>query len=238
MDTRMKPLVLLSGGLDSAVALAATIDSMEEGDTVKALCFDYGQRHHWEVKQAIEIAKHYDVEIEAFLLPPGIFGSEGIMATSTMPQQVKEGERFPDTNRKDTIVPFRNGVLFSIAVAQAIRRDCDQVVVGTHAARHVDDNAFPDCKASFLGPFSEAVFRGSGDKVMLSAPLQERTKTEIVAYGAVLGVPYALTRSCFVSEHPCGQCLECHARRTAFNEAGLHDPLNYEEDVPDSDGWA
>lgn len=233
----MKPLVLVSGGLDSAVALAATIDSMEERDTVKALCFDYGQRHRWEVKQAFKIATHYGTEIEALKLPPGIFGSVGIMATSTVPQQVSQREDFPDTDREDAIVPFRNGILFSIAVAQAIIKDCDQVVIGTHKARHGDDNAFPDCKLEFIAPFAEAVFRGSGDKVMLSAPLQDKTKKEIVALGHTLGVPYALTRSCFVSERPCGQCLECHARQTAFGEIGLADPLTHDEEVQD-DGWA
>ena len=209
----MKPLVLLSGGLDSAVALAMTIRSVQEDGPVKTLFFDYGQHNRWERTYAFKLARHYSTDHKSLMLDDRLFGQTGVMRGAL-------DENKPPTTAEAAIIPFRNGILFSIAVAQAISMGCDRVVVGTHGV----DSGFPDCSSEFIIAFRQAVMVGSGHKVHLDSPLQQTAKSGIVMLGAELGVPFALTRSCYVSESGCGECIACRIRAEAFAANEMKDP--------------
>lgn len=211
----MKPLVLLSGGLDSAVALASTYEKLKADDVdddgpIHTLCFGYGQHHIWERGYAYKLARHYGTSHKEIDLPRSIFGDAGIMAAMS---------EIPKT-AADAIVPFRNGILFAIAVCQAEQMGCDCVVVATHGY----DSDFYDTQFDFIQAFGAAVRLGTMSKVALTCPVQDMVKSEIVALGAALGVPFELTRSCYVSERGCGACMACRIRAEAFAANDLKDP--------------
>lgn len=225
----MNALVLLSGGLDSAAALAWTVALVKrrQSGTVRALSFDYGQRHGWETLDAELLAMHYHASFTLMALDPFLFGTSGIMADAPPLQQVPADEPFPDTDRKNMIVPFRNGIFLSVAANVASRPEtqADLIVIGTHVSSHDVDRSFPDCRVGVMQAMRSAITQGTDGAVTVAYPLQDKTKGDIVKYGTELDVPFKLTRSCFVAETPCTRCLECHARADAFAEAGIADPI-------------
>ncbi len=213
----MKPLVLLSGGLDSAVALASTLVRVgkeasegREAASVKTLCFDYGQHHRWECRYAYKQALHYGTLHREVHISRAIFGDAGVM--EAMVETPKSAA--------DAMIPFRNGILFAIAVGMAEQMGCDQVVVATHG----QDSGFYDTQLEFVDGFGKAVLTGTNNKVTLKYPIQNMVKSQIIQAGSELGVPFELTRSCYVSERVCGECLACVIRAEAFATTGLNDP--------------
>lgn len=223
-----KILVLLSGGLDSATCLAMCIEKYGR-ENVRALNIHYGQKHSKEIRCAETIAHHYRVPIEEFDLKRIMQGSEcpliegsgnGIIHKSYAQQIAENGE-----GMVDTYVPFRNGLMLSIATARALIHGCDFVCYGAHS----DDacgSAYPDCTPAFYEAMNEAIYEGSGHKVHLYAPLLEMAKADVVREGTRLGVPYEYTWSCYEGgDKPCHTCGTCIDREMAFRLNGLIDPL-------------
>lgn len=221
-------LVLTSGGVDSTTALALAIDKYGK-DHVLALSISYGQKHSKEIEAAKAVAQHYSVE-QLFLDLGLIFqysncsllqqSTEDIPEESYAEQIEKSGGETPVS----TYVPFRNGLFLSAAASIALSRDCEVIYYGAHA----DDAAgfaYPDCSPVFNNAMNTAIYEGSGHQLRIEAPFVNKNKSDIVALGLRLNVPYELTWSCYEGGNkPCGKCGTCIDRAAAFAANGVTDP--------------
>lgn len=221
-------LVLTSGGVDSTTALALAIEKYGS-DHVIALSISYGQKHTKELEAAKAVAAHYGVE-QRFLDLALIFKDSNCSLLEGSTEEIPEAsyaEQIAETHGESpvaTYVPFRNGLFLSAAASIALSRDCEVIYYGAHA----DDAAgfaYPDCSPIFNKAMNDAIYEGSGHQLRIEAPFVNQTKADIVATGLKLGVPYALTWSCYEGgDHPCGKCGTCIDRTAAFAANGVADP--------------
>lgn len=224
----MRVLVLSSGGVDSSTALGLAV-SKYGAENVSALSISYGQKHDKEIEAAKKVAAFYGVE-QLFLDLSLIFqysdcsllkqSSEGIPEESYAVQIRKTKGEKPVS----TYVPFRNGLFLSSAASIALSKNCGLIYHGAHA----DDAAgfaYPDCSEVFNDAMNKAIYEGSGHQLRIEAPFVRMNKAEVVKLGLELGVPYALTWSCYEGgEKPCGKCGTCIDRASAFAANGVEDP--------------
>jgi 7-cyano-7-deazaguanine synthase len=214
----MKTVVLiLSGGMDSTTLL---YDYLDRKYAVKAISFDYGQRHSKELIHAGLLCRKVGVEHKIITLPivELLTGS----SQTDLSVDVPEG-RYDDETMKKTVVPNRNMVMLSIAGAWAVALKADVVAYGAHAGDHT---IYPDCRETFIKPMKRAFYHCDWHKVKLEAKFLKMTKGDIVRRGTVLGVPYELTWTCYVGgDLPCRKCGACQERAEAFKFANVVDPL-------------
>ena len=190
-----KTLILLSGGIDSTVALAHTKAEL-------ALSVDYGQTHWKELRAAAAIAKHYGIEHYKLDIADALYLPSALTGHGTIPDTHAEQ---PDA----TFVPGRNLLLISLATAWASAWGYQMVVIGANA----DDNAgYPDCRPDFINRANQTTQTGYG--VTVWAPLQWMTKHQVIAYGKQLRIPFDLTWSCYRGgTTQCGNCGACEANK-------------------------
>jgi 7-cyano-7-deazaguanine synthase len=220
-------VVLLSGGMDSATALAMTL---HEGSDAIALTFDYGQRHRKEIAAAKRIAAHYRVRdhriVRLDLTPIG--GS----ALTSRSIAVPERRRIEEIGREipATYVPARNTILLAYSLGLAEVTKASAIVI---AANAIDYSGYVDCRPEFYAAFQEVARLGTkrgveGDVIEIRTPLLRMSKAGIVRAGDELRVPWALTWSCYLGGRTaCGVCDSCQLRRKGFREAGIEDPIPY-----------
>lgn len=212
-------LVLLSGGLDSTTLLASMLDK-DPGRRIEALFINYGQRHIREAEASEAIAAHYGVPW--YVLDLRGFGKLVSSALTSDDIAVPHGHYAAD-NMAITVVPGRNATFLSAAAGVAESRDLDSLAVAMHAGDHT---IYPDCRPEFVKAISVALW--SGYQVEVVAPLLYATKTDIAADAAKLGVPIAMSWSCYEGgEIHCGRCGTCVERLEAFVNAGVPDPTEY-----------
>lgn len=221
-------LVLTSGGVDSTTALALAIDKYGK-DHVLALSISYGQKHSKEIEAAKAVARHYGVE-QLFLDLGLIFQYSNCSLLQQSTEEIPEesyAEQIEKTGGEtpvSTYVPFRNGLFLSAAASIALSRDCEVIYYGAHA----DDAAgfaYPDCSPVFNNAMNTAIYEGSGHQLRIEAPFVNKNKSDIVALGLRLNVPYELTWSCYEGGNkPCGKCGTCIDRTAAFAANGVADP--------------
>lgn len=218
----MKTVVVLSGGMDSTTALAWAKNRGHE--IVGAIHFQYGSKHNARELEAIQkIADHYELPIcQVFELPlDGLFKSDLLSKGGKIP----EGH-YADESMKRTVVPFRNGIMLSIAAGYAESIGAKAVILGNHFGDHA---IYPDCRAEFAAAMRQAIKLGTYAEIELVSPFQDVDKAKIAAVGHQLGVPFALTWTCYKGgEKHCGKCGSCVERREAFQLAGVPDPTEYE----------
>lgn len=190
-----------------------------------AVTFDYGSNH---AAREIACAKQNCIAlgIEHIIIPLGFirlyFRSSLLAGADAIPEGHYTAE-----NMESTVVPFRNGIMLSIAAGLADSRGLSYVMIANHAGDHT---IYPDCRATFIDSMSEAMAYGTGRKVKIFAPYTGINKTEICRRGAALGVDYTKTYSCYKGgEKHCGKCGTCVERKEAFRDAGVTDPTIYEE---------
>jgi len=220
-----KAVVLLSGGLDSATALAM---AAERGYSCYVLSFDYGQRSLTELNAAKKIAKQQQAaEHRVIRLHLEDFGGSALTDHSIeVPEE--ETEEIPVT-----YVPARNTVFMSLALGWAEVLEADAIFIGVNA---VDYSGYPDCRPEYIAAFETmanlATKRGvSGDPIKIETPLIDLTKEQIIQEGTRLGVDYGLTVSCYQADdegQACGACDSCRLRAKGFIDAGLKDPTRYQ----------
>lgn len=227
----MRKIVLLSGGVDSSTCLAVALQDCEPGE-VLAVNMYYGQRHVREMKSAKKIADYYGVALVELNLAQ-IFAYSDCSLLDGRSEEVPEGayaEQQAENPGKpvSTYVPFRNGLMLSAAASIAVSVGAEEIYYGAHA----DDaagNAYPDCSVPFTDAMNQAIYEGTGGKVKIVAPFVSLNKAGVVKKGLELGVPYALTWSCYKGgDKPCGKCGTCIDREKAFKENGVKDV--YEQD--------
>ncbi len=227
----MKALVLFSGGLDSSVCLGLAVKEYG-AEEVLALSVFYGQKHRRELDAAERVAAFYGVRRRTLDLGELFKDSSCTLlegAAGGIPHEDYSAQ-LAKTNGApvDTYVPFRNGLFLSSAAAIAISYGCEVIYYGAHG----DDaagNAYPDTSRDFHNAISQAIYLGSGNAVQVVAPFIDMPKAGVVAAGAEIGVPFALTWSCYEGrDRACGRCGTCRDRIRAFRENGLTDPIEYE----------
>jgi 7-cyano-7-deazaguanine synthase len=222
-------IVLLSGGLDSATALAVT---RAEGRVCHALSFRYGQRHAIELQAAARVAASLGVASHRVLaVDLGALGGSALTADIPVPKDRSEddiGGGIPST-----YVPARNTLFVAYALAAAEVLGAEEIVLGVNV---LDSSGYPDCRPAWLAAMQEVARLGTragveGRPVRLVAPLIAMNKAEIIRAGTALGVDYALTHSCYdpgPGGGACGRCDACQLRRRGFEQAGVPDPTRYE----------
>ena len=216
----MKSVAVLSGGLDSGVML---YHMLSKGDDVHGLTFSYGSKHNdMEYKHAVKLCSGVNVELTRIHIPlDGFLKSDLLKSGGDIPEGY-----YTDDNMKSTVVPFRNGIMLSIATGFAESNGYEQIHIGNHYGDHT---VYPDCRASFTIPMGCAIKNGTDGKVELVSPFCNIDKTDIVVMGEGLGVPWVDTYSCYKGqEEHCGVCGTCVERIEAFKNAGIKDPTRYE----------
>ncbi len=216
----MKVVVLCSGGMDSVVALHW---ARREHDVIAAVSFDYGSKHNdreipFAAMQATELGVRHETVPLAFM---------GKLFTSTLLQggaEIPEGH-YEAENMRQTVVPFRNAIMISIAAGLAESAEASGVVIAAHGGDHA---IYPDCREEFMQAMGQAMRTGTYIEAQLLRPFIALTKADIARLGAELGVDFARTWSCYKggAVH-CGKCGTCVERREAFAIAGLVDPTEY-----------
>lgn len=216
-----KAVVLLSGGLDSSVAIHM---AKSEGFDVYALSFDYGQKHNKELECAKATAKKVGAkEHNIVSLQLNLWGGSSLTDSNI---QVEDG----DVSRTDipqTYVPARNMVFLSVAVSYAEAIGAQDIFIGVS---EVDYSGYVDCREEFIEAMENAINMGTvasvehGKKIRIHAPFVHLTKSEEIKIGEQLRVDWSLTWSCYRGgEKPCGTCDSCLLRAKAFEEAGVID---------------
>ncbi|MFB7669498.1 7-cyano-7-deazaguanine synthase QueC [Kitasatospora sp. NPDC056138] len=217
-------IVIASGGLDSTTLAYWLAD---RGSKLTLLSFDYGQRHRKELQYAERIASRLDARHE-------IVDLSGLGRLLTGSALTDPGVQVPDghytaASMRSTVVPNRNTIMLSVAVAVAVSSGADAVAFGAHSGDHA---IYPDCRTSFFDQFAAATkaanegFLAEGFELL--APFTDLAKADIVEIGRQVGVPFEDTWSCYKGgEKHCGTCGTCTERIEAFSLAGVTDPTDY-----------
>lgn len=218
-------IVLLSGGLDSAVTLYF---AKKNGYKCYCLSFDYGQSHCREIASARSIAKKAGSELKTVKISLPWKGSSLLDTKIKIPEAVQPLGRKFSGEIPSTYVPGRNIIFLSFAVSYAEAIKAEAVFIGAHAQ---DYSGYPDCRPEFYRAFGKVVSCGTKtgvekNRIKIITPLIHKTKSQIIKLGIKLRVPFGLTWSCYKGgKTPCGKCDSCYYRSRGFEDLGLEDPL-------------
>ena len=213
-------VIVYSGGLDSTTLL------YEERERVAlAVTFDYGSNH---AVREIACARHHCalLGIEHLVIELG-FMSRYFQSSLLSGADAIPSGNYDEENMKSTVVPFRNGIMLSIACGLAESRGLKRVLIANHGGDHA---IYPDCRPGFIDAMDAAMRAGTYVNVAIAAPYTNLTKSDLVKRGAKLGIDYSQTYSCNRGgEQHCGTCGTCTERQEAFRKAGIPDPTTYEK---------
>jgi 7-cyano-7-deazaguanine synthase len=222
---RKKVLVLLSGGMDSVTALYVAV---RDYNVVGTVSFHYGSKHNdSEIPMAAWHSAHMGIPYHVITLDfiSKFFASNLLRSGGAIPDGHYEEETM-----KQTVVPFRNGIMLSIAAGYAESINAEALVIAAHSGDHA---IYPDCREEFMSAMGDAIRLGTYAQIGLLRPFIAETKAGIAKIGASLGVDFRRTWSCYKGGAlHCGTCGTCVERREAFALAHLPDPTSYEETPP------
>jgi 7-cyano-7-deazaguanine synthase len=223
-NTKKRAVVLLSGGLDSATALAI---ARSEGFDSYCLSVDYHQRHIAELNAAKRVAAALGaVEHRVFQLDLSTFGGSALTDNNiAVPEAHSEGIPV-------TYVPARNTIMLSLTMAWAEVLGARDIFIGVNA---LDYSGYPDCRSEYIAAFEHMANLATkaaveGHPLKLHTPLIDLTKAQIIQRGTALGVDYGMTVSCYQADsegRACGVCDSCRFRKDGFAAAGVKDPTQY-----------
>lgn len=213
-------IIVVSGGMDSITLLYDYQDRI-----ALAVSFDYGSNHNAkELPLAAMHCKRLDIPhiIIPLMFMKDYFKSSLLEGADAIP----EGN-YDEENMKSTVVPFRNGIMLSVACGLAETHHLRHVMMANHSGDHT---IYPDCRPEFVESMSAALQAGTYEGVDILAPYTRLTKADIARIGKRLGLDYSETWSCYKGgERHCGKCGTCRERREALAEAGIEDTTLYEE---------
>lgn len=212
-------VIIVSGGMDSITMLYEFKDQIALG-----VSFNYGSNHN---NREIPFAEMHckrlgipHITIDLGFMPQ-YFKSSLLEGADAIP----EGN-YDEENMKSTVVPFRNGIMLSIAIGIAESNHLKHVLMANHGGDHT---IYPDCRPAFVDAMSAAAQAGTFEDVTIEAPYTNITKADIARHGKQLGIDYSETWSCYKGgEVHCGQCGTCQERQEALREAGIADTTEYE----------
>ena len=212
-------VIILSGGMDSVTLLHYRKERI-----ALAVSFDYGSNHN---VREIECARRQceNLGIEHLVIPLDFMRIYFRSSLFEGADSIPEGH-YADENMKSTVVPFRNGIMLSVACGLAESRGLRHVMMANHGGDHA---IYPDCRPEFVTSMSDAMRNGTYEGVDILAEFTNITKSDIARLGKKLGVDYSMTYSCYKggAKH-CGRCGTCIERKEAMREAGIDDPTVYE----------
>ena len=205
-------ILVLSGGMDSVTMLHEYKDSI-----ALAVNFSYGANHNERERQCARTNCKL-LGIELIEIDLGFMGRYFESSLLSGAEAIPEGH-YADENMKSTVVPFRNGIMLSVAAGLAESRGLKKVMIANHGGDHA---IYPDCRSEFIDAMDKAISAGTYEHLRLFAPYTDLTKGEIACHGRELGVDYSLTYSCYRGgEKHCGKCGTCVERREALEFAGI-----------------
>lgn len=216
----MKDSVLIySGGVDSTTMLYEFRDRI-----AVALSFHYGSNHN--DKELAFARLHCErLGIKHIVISLDFIGKMFHSSLLEGADKIPEGN-YDDENMRSTVVPFRNGIMLSVAAGLAESEGLRYVMMANHAGDHA---IYPDCRPGFVKAMNEAIKNGTYEGIEIDAPYTGLTKADIARRGKDLGINYAETWSCYKGgEHHCGKCGTCQERKQAFREAGIDDKTIYD----------
>jgi 7-cyano-7-deazaguanine synthase len=211
---------IVSGGMDSITLLYDKKDEIALG-----ISFDYGSNHN---AKEIPFAKMHCERLGIKHIVINLDFMHQYFKSSLLEgaDAIPEGN-YADENMKSTVVPFRNGIMLSIAIGIAESNNLKKVFIANHGGDHT---IYPDCRPEFIKAIDEAATTGTYVNVRIEAPYTNITKTDIARRGAELGINFAETWSCYKGgEKHCGKCGTCVERKEALELADVPDPTEYEE---------
>jgi len=218
-----KAVIIYSGGLDSTVLLTRC---KKIEDEVVALNFNYGSKHNKKERaSAHKVCDKLDVELIEVNLPfiNELFKSDLLQSGGTIP----EGH-YEDPTMRRTVVPYRNGIMLSIAVGYAESIGAECVLLASHKG---DRSQYPDCREEFTAAINEAAQLGTYNKVRIESPFNSLTKHEIVGIGLSIDAPMELSWSCYKGkDRPCLRCGTCYERAESFYMNNIKDPALSDEE--------
>lgn len=211
-------VVVLSGGPDSATV---AYWAKSQGYDVHGLSFNYGQIAEKELEYAELIAQKLDIQLRIIDLSSLKAIFKGV--TSLCDENIEMTQSFS----QPIIVPFRNAIFLSIAVAYASSINAKKIFYGAQGS---DQLFYPDCRTAFYESFEKTARLGTNKKIAIKAPFSNISKSDVIKLGSKLGVPFDLTWSCYRGEPKhCGKCESCISRKKGFEEAEVIDPTEYIE---------
>lgn len=220
METKKDSIIVVSGGVDSITMLYEYKDRIALG-----VSFNYGSNHN---AKEIPLAKMHceRLGIKHIVIDLDFMGKYFQSSLLQGADAIPEGN-YADENMRSTVVPFRNGIMLSIAAGLAETHELAYVMLANHAGDHT---IYPDCRPEFVDSMSQAIEAGTYSQTKILAPYTHITKAEIAARGKALGIDYSETWSCYKGgDIHCGKCGTCVERREAFALAGIEDQTKYEE---------
>lgn len=212
-------LLVLSGGMDSTTLLYE-----RKNEIALAVSFDYGSNHNG---REIPFAKFHceKLGIEHLTIPLKFMHDYFKSSLLSGADAIPEGN-YADENMKSTVVPFRNGIMLSVAAGLAESRGLTKVMMANHFGDH---DIYPDCRKEFVDAMSQAMSAGTYANIMIDAPYTLISKVDIARKGKALGLDYGQTWSCYKGgQVHCGKCATCLERKAALAEAGIEDTTEYE----------
>ena len=205
-------VIIVSGGMDSITLLYDHKDEIALG-----ISFDYGSNHN---AREIPFAKMHCERLGIKHITINLDFMHQYFKSSLLDgaEAIPEGH-YADDNMKSTVVPFRNGIMLSIAIGIAESNNLDQVFIANHGGDHT---IYPDCRPEFINAIDAAATAGTYNNVKVVAPYTKITKSDIARIGKKLGIDYTETWSCYKGgEVHCGKCGTCVERKEALAEAGI-----------------
>jgi 7-cyano-7-deazaguanine synthase len=219
-----KAIILLSGGLDSATVAAIAIN---QGFTLHAVSFSYGQKHHKELEHAKLIRDYFKINSTQIIsLQAEIFATSSLIGN----KKIAKNRDLAKSEIPNTYVPARNIIFLSYALALAESFNIYDIFIGVNA---VDYSGYPDCRPEFIENFTAMANAGTKlgqfNKIKIHTPLINLTKAEIIKIGLELNLDYSITHSCYdpINDYSCGACDACLLRLRGFKENNLQDPIRY-----------
>ncbi len=213
-------LIVVSGGMDSVTMLYEYAEEI-----AMAVTFDYGANHG---PKEIPLARMHceRLGVPHLVIPLDFMHKYFSSSLLSGAEAIPEGH-YEDENMKSTVVPFRNGIMLSIACGIAESNGLRRLMIANHAGDHA---IYPDCRRAFVDAMNQATQEGTYEHICIYAPYTDFTKAEIARHGKRLGIDYAETWSCYKGgDKHCGKCGTCVERHEALSEAGIDDPTEYEE---------
>lgn len=219
-----KSVVLLSGGVDSTVALYWALGLYEK---IFAITFDYGQRHRIEINMAKKLTKKLRISHMILKVDLNQIGGSSL-TDSRLPLPEYENVKGIKDRLPSTYVPFRNGIFLSLAAGWAEVKGVRDIICGFNI---IDSPGYPDTRRDFVEAMERAINTGtraafSREKFRILSPFVNMEKAKIIRKGLELGADFSLSVSCYRGEEiPCLKCSSCVLRQKAFKEVGMEDPL-------------
>ena len=213
-------VIIVSGGMDSITLLYD-----KKNEIALGISFNYGSNHNAKEIPLAEMhcrrlgIKHITINLDFM----GQYFKSSLLEGG---EAIPEGN-YADENMKSTVVPFRNGIMLSIAIGIAESNNLKKVLIANHGGDHT---IYPDCRPEFIKVIDAAAYAGTFVNAHVEAPYTHITKGDIARIGKRLGLNYAETWSCYKgADKHCGRCGTCIERKEALTEAGIEDTTEYEE---------